>query len=67
MTILYNDSPIELPNDFMNLQELADWKNLPKQGTAIALNNKLIKRDLWSVTKLNPMDQVTVITAAFGG
>lgn len=67
MTILLNNNPLELPNDFMTLEDLVKWKNIPTQGTAIALNEKLIKQQQWSVIKLNNLDQVTVISAAFGG
>lgn len=67
MTILFNNTPLELPNDFMTLEDLVKWKNIPTQGTAIALNEKLIKQQQWSVIKLNNLDQVTVISAAFGG
>ena len=67
MTIFYNDNPIELPNDYMNLEDFAGWKEIPSQGTAIAVNNRLISRDKWPVTKLANLDRITVITAAFGG
>ena len=67
MTIFLNDTLTTLPHKQMTLSDLAKWKNLPSQGTAIALNDKLIKQDLWSVTNLNDQDRVTVITAAFGG
>lgn len=67
MTIFLNNNPLELPNDFMTLEDLVKWKKIPTQGTAIALNEKLIKQQHWSVIKLNNLDQVTVISAAFGG
>lgn len=67
MTITINDNPVKLPNDFMTIYDLVKWKDIPSQGTAIALNNKLIKQELWPVTKLNENDVVTVISAAFGG
>lgn len=67
MTIIFNDQPTKLPNDYMTLADLAKWKNVPEQGSAIAVNDKLVKKDLWSVTPLKEMDQITVITAAFGG
>ena len=67
MTIIYNDENVKLPNDFMTLADLAEWKKIPKQGSAIAVNDKLVKREEWSVTKLKDFDRVTVITAAFGG
>ena len=67
MTILYNDQPIQLPEDNMTIADLAKWKHLPEQGTAIALNDKLVTKAKWSVTQLNELDRITVITAAFGG
>lgn len=67
MTILINDVPSITPDDNMTVEDLVKWKDIPSQGTAIALNNKLIKQDMWSVTKLKDHDQVTVISAAFGG
>lgn len=67
MKILLNDVMTTLPNDYMTLDDLANWKGIPSQGTALALNNKLIKQELWKVTNLKDGDQVTVISAAFGG
>lgn len=67
MTIFYNNEPLKLPSDNFTLEELAELKQIPQQGVAIALNDRLIKREKWSVTNLKDMDNVTVITAAFGG
>ena len=67
MTILLNDNPVVLPSDYMTLADLVKWKEIPSQGTAIAVNNKLIKQEKWQITKLNDRDQITVISAAFGG
>ena len=67
MTILLNDNPVVLPSDYMTVEDLVKWKEIPSQGTAIAVNNKLIKQEKWSITKLNDQDQITVISAAFGG
>ena len=67
MNITFNNEIIQLPNDYMTLQDLAQWKQIPSQGSAIAINDKLIKHDKWSVTYLKDLDRVTVITAAFGG
>lgn len=67
MNIFYNNIPEKLPSNNMTLADLANFKKLPAQGTAIAINDKLVKRDLWKVTPLHDMDRVTVITAAYGG
>ena len=67
MTIIYNDTNLDLPNNYMTLEDLAKLKKIPLQGSAIALNDKLIKKEQWSVTPLKDFDRITVITAAFGG
>ena len=67
MTILFNDVPTQLPHNNMTVADLAVLKHIPQQGSAIAINDKLIKKDQWSVKTLNELDRVTVISAAFGG
>lgn len=67
MTIFYNGEPTELPEKEMTLEGLAAWKEIPSQGSAIAINDKLIRKTQWPVTILQPLDRVTVISAAFGG
>lgn len=67
MIIIYNDEITKLPNDFMTVADLAEWKNLKNQGTAIAVNDLLISKNKWTVTHLKEQDRVTVITAAYGG
>lgn len=67
MIIYINDNPERLPNDYMTVADLVKWKEIPSQGTAIAINNKLIKQEQWSVKSLQDQDHVTVISAAFGG
>lgn len=67
MTILYNNEPQKLPESNMTLADVANWKKLPEQGTAIAVNDKLITKAKWSITPINELDRITVITAAFGG
>ena len=67
MSIIYNNVLTPLPEKSMTIADLALWKKIPQQGTAIAVNDKLIKRDKWQVVFLNEGDRVTVITAAYGG
>ena len=64
---MLNEMPVKLPNGYMTIKDLMDWKNIPAQGTAVAVNDKLVKQDLWDVTHLNELDQVTVISGAYGG
>ncbi|MCH5229714.1 MAG: sulfur carrier protein ThiS [Muribaculaceae bacterium] len=67
MNIFFNDQITKLPEPAMSIADIAKWKNLPAQGTAVALNDKLVKRELWTVTFPKENDRITVITAAFGG
>lgn len=67
MTILFNHQPIKLPTEVRTVDEFIKFRNIPSQGTAVAINNKLVKRDQWAVKTLNDMDNVTVISAAYGG
>lgn len=67
MKIYFNDILIDLPNDYMTVAELLKWKGIPAQGTAVALDGKLVRQLAWNVTGLSPLCHVNVISAAFGG
>lgn len=67
MTVIYNNEETIIPENVHTIQDLAKWKEIPQQGSAIALNNKLVKRTQWEKTFLNNFDKITVIIAAFGG
>lgn len=67
MNIILNNIPTPLPKDYMNLEDLVAWKNIKPNGTAIALNDKIIRKENWCITRLSDMDRVTIISAAFGG
>lgn len=67
MNIFLNNIPTNLPDEISTIKELIEWKQIPSGGTAVALNDKLIKQDNWNLTKLQDNDQVTIISAAFGG
>ncbi|MDE6143454.1 MAG: sulfur carrier protein ThiS [Muribaculaceae bacterium] len=67
MNIILNNTPATLPHDNMSLEDLITWKGWKREGTAIAVNDILITREKWKLTKLSNLDRVTVITAAFGG
>ncbi|MCH5227460.1 MAG: sulfur carrier protein ThiS [Muribaculaceae bacterium] len=67
MIIFLNNEPIDLPKEIETVKDLVSWKEIPQQGTAIAINDKLVTQRLWPVTSLKENDHVTVISAAFGG
>lgn len=67
MNIILNSQPTPLPSDTMTVEDLVKWKNFKTQGTAISVNDKIIRKENWKITKLSDLDRVTVISAAFGG
>lgn len=67
MTVFLNNITEELPNNEMTVADFVKWKGITSQGTAIAINDKLIKQDQWSIKYLNNHDRITLISAAFGG
>jgi thiamine biosynthesis protein ThiS len=46
---------------------LAQINNLGQTGTAIAVNNALVRRAVWQSTPLKDDDDVVIIKAAYGG
>ena len=67
MKLLLNNKEIETSVDSISLSQLLSNNYETLRGMAVAVNNKLVSRDKWDRTKLNPMDDVVDITAAFGG
>jgi len=67
MNIILNNIPTKLPDDYMSVENLVEWKGIKKQGTAIAVNDIIVRKDDWELTKLHELDRVTIISAAFGG
>lgn len=67
MNIFLNDLPVKLPSDSMTVAALVKWKGLPASGTAVAVNDKIVRKDKWDLAALNEFDRVTIISAAFGG
>lgn len=67
MTVIINGTRTMLPQHITILGQLTKWKSIPNQGTAIALNGKLVKAETWNVTPLKDMDNLLIISAAYGG
>jgi thiamine biosynthesis protein ThiS len=67
MIIILNNQRIDIDESIQTVEDLAQFKNLPEGGTAIALNGKLVRRPQWSNTELKPLDNLTIISAAYGG
>ena len=66
MTIRVNNKDFSIA-DKSSVEQLATALELPAQGVAIAVNNRMIPRTDWNSTYLQENDQVVVIKAACGG
>ena len=67
MRITINNQPFDLSNDYATVAELIQIRGVKSGGTAVELNNKIVKHDDWEITRLQEGDCVTIISAAFGG
>ena len=63
MKLLVNNKETELTQGHTIAQQL----ELPKQGVAIALHNRMVPRAEWENTVLNEGDSLVIIKAACGG
>lgn len=67
MRITINNQDIDLTSDYLTIAELMKERGVKAGGTAVALNNKIVKHENWEITRLQEGDSVTIISAAFGG
>lgn len=66
MKISVNNKETKMANG-STLADLAAQLELPAQGVAIAVNNKMVPRAQWNDTILNENDSLVIIKAACGG
>ncbi|MDE6097158.1 MAG: sulfur carrier protein ThiS [Muribaculaceae bacterium] len=67
MKIILNNILTTLPSELMTVAEFVEWKGIKPAGTAIAVNDRIVRKELWVSTSFQELDRVTVISAAFGG
>lgn len=67
MTIFLNNELEKMPHDNMSVEELVAFKRYNAAATAVAVNDKIVKKTAWSCTTLKEGDRVMIISAAFGG
>lgn len=67
MKIFLNDNEMIVPEPVMTLGQFAAKENIGVKGTAIAVNDRLVRKTVWDSTLLNDGDRLTVIKIAFGG
>ena len=66
MKIFINRTSVE-SGDAVTLAELLSQNELDRPGIAVAVDNKVIRRDLWAEFPLNEGMKITVIHAVCGG
>ncbi len=67
MRIFLNNQPVDLPSDCITVDQLVALEKLNPTSTAVAIDNKLVPKEKWNITKLTPLCLVTAFSAAFGG
>ena len=67
MIISINNNDVEFSSDDLTIAELIEQQRISKSGTAIAVNDKIVRHDQWDSFRLKDCDRLTVISAAFGG
>ena len=66
MKIKVNNKETELTQG-NNVASLAQQLELPEQGVAVALNNRMIPRSQWAEQEIKEGDSLVIIKAACGG
>ncbi len=66
MIITVNDTEKQVA-DGITLAELLVELQVPEKGTAVALNDKIARKDTWTQIALSPNDKILIISAAYGG
>ena len=66
MTIYINQKEIET-QDSISIKELLDMQQISIEGTAIAIDNKLVPKNEWNDRILTEGNKITIIRATFGG
>ena len=66
MKIQVNNKEVEISQE-STLAQLTEQLQLPAQGVAIAVNNKMIPRTEWETFVLHENDRLVIIKAACGG
>ncbi len=66
MQCTLNGNPVEI-NSHTLLKEVLEAQQIATQGVAVAVNDAVVPKNLWSEKLLNANDKILVITATQGG
>ena len=66
MNVYVNRTPVAIAPE-TSLAELLERQRIPADGTAVAVNNRVVPRAEWPTTHLEEEAKVTIIRAVCGG
>ncbi len=66
MKIFVNNKAVEV-TDNCTIGQVIQTQGLSHSNIAVALNNKLVVRNVWEETFVNENDKIIIIAAAYGG
>ena len=67
ISVIINGSIVELPESVTNVAEMLEWRQIPAAGTAVGIDSVLIPAPRHHMTLLKHMDNIMIISAAYGG
>lgn len=65
--LLINGKSKEVEDSIQTVSQLLEHLNIPEGGTAVAVNNNLVKAIDRETKMIKSGDIITIITAAYGG
>lgn len=65
MKIVLNNKEVE--TGCSTIDQLFIEQDINSSGIAVALNNSVIKRELWGETSLSEGDNIIIVSAVYGG
>jgi sulfur carrier protein len=65
MNIMLNDAPFDFSGD--TLEDLLDSLGKETKGIAVAIDQQVVPKSLWSNTELNEQSQVFIFESIAGG
>ena len=66
MNVKINNTPFQLPEG-ATVSQVAEERNLPDRGVALAVNNQMVPRAEWNNTVLAEGDDIVILKAFCGG
>jgi sulfur carrier protein len=68
MTILFDETNIEIDEEIENIEFLCKHLKIDKEsGIAVSINDLIIPRWKWNSFRINRADKITIIKATQGG